>query len=118
MKTFPKAYLSLCKTLFSYLPNVIRFSSCKISSHEGIRLIASSCVYLDWKEIETDEKFPAALLPFSQPSEWGDLEIESHLLLSLRHGKSMGGDIVSLPNLTEIQDNHDNDDENEQRKVS
>jgi hypothetical protein len=57
-------------------------------------------------------------LPFSQPSEWSGLETEYPLLLLLRQGESMGGHIVSLRNLTEIQDGHDNDDNDKQRKVS
>jgi hypothetical protein len=49
---------------------------------------------------------------FQQPSEWSGLETEYRLLL--RQGKSMGGHIVSLLNLTEIQDDQDKDDEDEQ----
>jgi hypothetical protein len=74
----------------------------------------SSYVSLDQNEIETDGKFPPALFPFSQPSEWDGLETEYQLFLLLRQGKSMGGGIVSLPNLTEIQESHGKDDEDEQ----
>jgi hypothetical protein len=74
--------------------------------------LPSSSVSLDWKEIETDRKFTASLLPFSQPSEWDSLEAKYQLLL--RHGKNISGHIVSLPNLTEIQESHDKDDDDEQ----
>jgi hypothetical protein len=53
-------------------------------------------------------------LPFSQPSEWSGLETEYQLLLVLRHGESLGGQIISLWNLTEIQEGHEKDDNDKQ----
>jgi hypothetical protein len=53
-------------------------------------------------------------LQFSPRSEWGGFEAKSQLLLLLlllfRHGKSMVGHIVSLRNLTEIEEGHDKED--------